>query len=70
MKEKSMKKEYRDLNRNQKIAFKEFTNPDNTCLNDIAEKTGIQFHTILGYAQDQEFIDLVIEAKKAFKETD
>ena len=65
-----MKKEYRDLNRNQKEAFKEFCDPENICLNDIVEKTGIQFHTILGYAQDPEFIELVIEAKKAFKETD
>ena len=65
-----MKKSYRNLNRNQKQAFKEFCDPDNKCLNDIVEKTGIQFHTIWGYAQDEEFLELVREAKKAFKETD
>ena len=62
-----MTKEYKDLNRNEKIALKSFLNSENKCLNDVVEETGIQFHTILGYAQDPDFIRLVNDARKAFE---
>ena len=63
-------KTFREISRERKKAIRAILDPENVSVGHVAEAAGVHANTIIRYTQEEDFMRILLDAKKALDKSD
>jgi len=63
-------KKLSEMSRERKVAIRALLDPKNETIQDVAEVTGVHANTVIKYTSEDNFMKILLDAKKALKKSD